>query len=109
MLQWLHLNGCRWNQVMCSFAAKMGHLAVLQWADRMAAVGMRTPAPKQLQEVTWQSCSGRDKMAAAGMRKLALLPLMGASWQSCSGHDTMAAAGMRRPAPVPLPEAIWQC
>ena len=32
LLQWLHQNGCCWDQSTCSGAARRGHLAVLQWA-----------------------------------------------------------------------------
>ena len=32
LLQWARLNGCLWNESTCSHAAKGGHLEVLQWA-----------------------------------------------------------------------------
>jgi hypothetical protein len=32
VLQWLHANGCPWNESTCMYAAYGGHLAVLQWA-----------------------------------------------------------------------------
>jgi hypothetical protein len=31
MLQWLHANGCPWDEGACQCAAQEGHLAVLQW------------------------------------------------------------------------------
>lgn len=32
VLQWLHANGCPWDETTCAGAALGGHLEVLQWA-----------------------------------------------------------------------------
>lgn len=34
VLQWLHKNGCPWNEEVCIKAASRGHLNILQWALR---------------------------------------------------------------------------
>jgi hypothetical protein len=31
MLKWMRQNGCPWNELACSNAARGGHLEVLQW------------------------------------------------------------------------------
>ncbi|KAL6051432.1 Ankyrin repeat domain-containing protein [Balamuthia mandrillaris] len=32
MLQWAKENGCPWDKLTCTWAAKEGHLKVLKWA-----------------------------------------------------------------------------
>jgi hypothetical protein len=32
VLQWARANGCPWDEETCTFAAKKGHNEVLQWA-----------------------------------------------------------------------------
>jgi hypothetical protein len=126
VLQWARADGCPWDWQTCANElgvgtwpcsnnglapmAARGKLLVQPFVGtwqccsglvRMAALGMRAHAGRQLKVDTWPSCSGLVPMAALGMRARAVAQLRVGTWPWCSGLVRMAALGMRA-------RAVWQ-
>jgi hypothetical protein len=90
--------GCRKNVVTCRYAARGGHLAVLQAARGLGCPWDEITAAMQLGVGTWR----HGINTARGTLRLVHTPLRAGTWRRCNGPGSMAASGMFGRVPAPL-------
>ena len=91
MLQWLHRNGCPWNEETCMCAAEKGHLEILQWArmngcpwnERTCSLAARNGHLGVLQWAHINGCSWNENTCASAARNGQMEVLQWAQTNGC--------------------------